>query len=224
MNVLITGCSRGIGKAMLESLNNNSKIKNVFALSSKSDTLIQSKKITPIKCDFLINGWQEKMIEVVREVPINLLINNAGYLYNGSVGSTPQSEVLKMFNINVNAPFLIVQSLLENLKNGNAHIINIGSMGGFLGSSKFSGLSFYSSMKAALANLSECWAEEFRVFNIKSNCLALGSVNTEMLNEAFPGYEAPVDAEEMADKIIDFSLSYSTIINGKVIPFSVSTP
>ena len=128
MNVLITGCSRGIGKAMLDSLNNNSKIKNIFALSSKSDTLIKSKKIPPIQCDFLINGWQEKIIQVVRKVPISLLINNAGYLYNGSIGLTPQSEVLKMFNINVNAPFLIVQSLLENLKNGNAHIINIGSI------------------------------------------------------------------------------------------------
>lgn len=224
MNVLITGCSRGIGNAMLLLLINNPKVKKVFALSSNASSLDQHSKLIPINVDFLEEGWQEKVISIVKKDSINVLINNAGYLYNGPISSISQVEVQKMFNINVNSPLLIVQGLLENLKSGQAHIVNIGSMGGFSGSSKFPGLSFYSSSKAALANLSECWAEELKEFNIKSNCLALGAVNTEMLNEAFPGYQAPVNSKEIAEKIIDFSLNYSNVINGKIIPLSVSTP
>lgn len=224
MNVLITGCSRGIGKEMLWLLINNPQVKKVFALSSNTSSLDLHSKIVPINVNFLEEGWQEEIIKTIKNESIGVLINNAGYLYNGSISSISQVEVQKMFNINVNAPLLLVQSLLDNLKKGKAHIINIGSMGGFSGSSKFPGLSFYSSMKAALANLSECWAEELKEFNIKSNCLALGAVNTEMLNEAFPGYEAPVSAREMAEKIINFSLNYGNVINGKIIPFSVSTP
>ena len=54
--------------------------------------------------------------------------------------------------------------------------------------------------------------------------MALGAVNTEMLHSAFPEYEASISAKNMADKIVDFALYYGEIINGKVIPFSVSTP
>jgi 3-oxoacyl-[acyl-carrier protein] reductase len=129
-----------------------------------------------------------------------------------------------MVQINYLAPIQIVQSLLGNLKRGKAHIVNIGSMGGFSGSSKFPGLSIYSSTKAALANLSECWAEELKEFGVTSNCLALGAVNTEMLKNAFPGYEAPVNSRLMGEKIVDFSINFNGVLNGKIIPFSVSTP
>ena len=97
-------------------------------------------------------------------------------------------------------------------------------MGGFQGSSKFPCLSLYSSSKAALANLSECWAEELKEFGVKSNCLALGAVDTEMLQEAFPGYKASISSSEIAPSIVDFALNYSRVMNGKVIPLSENTP
>jgi NAD(P)-dependent dehydrogenase (short-subunit alcohol dehydrogenase family) len=114
---------------------------------------------------------------------------------------------------------------LPYLKRSNqAHIVNIGSMGGFQGSSKFPGLSIYSASKAALANLTECLAEEWKEYNINVNCLALGSVNTEMLQSAFPGYEANVSPHEMAKFIADFSINGRALFNGKVIPVALNTP
>jgi 3-oxoacyl-[acyl-carrier protein] reductase len=92
------------------------------------------------------------------------------------------------------------------------------------GSVKFSGLSAYSSSKAALVCVTECLAEELREKNISINCLALGAVQTEMLNEAFPGYKAPVSPSEMAGFIADFCLNAHKFINGKIIPVSLSTP
>jgi hypothetical protein len=54
--------------------------------------------------------------------------------------------------------------------------------------------------------------------------LALGAAQTEMLNEAFPGYQAPLSAQQMATYIADFSLSAHQYIRGKIIPVSLSTP
>jgi len=224
MNVLITGCSRGIGKEILLQFLNNGKVEKIFALSSNINNVASNEKVIPIEVNFLEEDWLKKVKIELGDTPINLVLNNAGYLYNGSISDTPASEIDKTFRINYHAPLNLVQTLLPNIKKGKAHIINIGSMGGYSGSSKFPGLSIYSSSKAALANLSECWAEELKEFGVKSNCLALGAVNTEMLKEAFPGYEAPVSAKEMAEKITDFAINYGNVMNGKIIPFSVSTP
>ena len=67
------------------------------------------------------------------------------------------------------------------------HVVNVTSMAGFQGSGKFSGLSYYSASKAALGSLTECLAEELKEDEVKVNALAIGSVQTEMLAEAFPG-------------------------------------
>jgi len=106
----------------------------------------------------------------------------------------------------------------------NSHIVNIGSMGGYQGSAKFKGLSLYSSSKGALAILTECLAEELKDRKIFVNCLALGSAQTEMLSQAFPGYQAPLTAREMAEFIVDFSARGHRWFNGKVLPVSLSTP
>jgi NAD(P)-dependent dehydrogenase (short-subunit alcohol dehydrogenase family) len=97
-------------------------------------------------------------------------------------------------------------------------------MGGFQGSAKFKGLSAYSSSKSALAGLTECLAEELKEKNIAVNCLAIGAVQTEMLNKAFPGYQAPLKANEMAAFISEFAVNGHKYFNGKIIPVSSSTP
>jgi NAD(P)-dependent dehydrogenase (short-subunit alcohol dehydrogenase family) len=97
-------------------------------------------------------------------------------------------------------------------------------MGGFQGSSKYNGLSIYSASKAALGSLTECLAGELNEFGIKVNCLALGAVQTEMFEEAFPGYTAPVKAGEMAEFIREFTLNGSKYFNGKILPVALTNP
>jgi NAD(P)-dependent dehydrogenase (short-subunit alcohol dehydrogenase family) len=104
------------------------------------------------------------------------------------------------------------------------HIVNIGSMGGFQVSTKYPGLSYYSASKAAIACLTECLSVEFKNAKIAVNCLALGAVQTEMLSEAFPGYQAPVQPGEVAQFIADFALHGHKYINGKIIPVALSNP
>jgi NAD(P)-dependent dehydrogenase (short-subunit alcohol dehydrogenase family) len=103
-------------------------------------------------------------------------------------------------------------------------VVSISSIGGIQGSVKFAGLSAYSSSKGALITLSELLAEEYKEKGIAFNVLAIGAVNTEMLQEAFPGYMAPISAVEMADYIFNFALTANQYQNGKVIQVSSSTP
>jgi 3-oxoacyl-[acyl-carrier protein] reductase len=60
--------------------------------------------------------------------------------------------------------------------------------------------------------------------NIAFNCLALGAVETEMLNKAFPGYQAPLKAAEMASFIVEFAKNGWKYFNGKILPVAISTP
>ncbi len=97
-------------------------------------------------------------------------------------------------------------------------------MGGIQGSLKFAGLSAYSSSKGAVITLMELLAEEYKERGVQFNALALGAVQTEMLKEAFPDYEAPTSAKDMAKYIADFALNGNSIFNGKVLQVSNSTP
>ena len=97
-------------------------------------------------------------------------------------------------------------------------------MGGFQGSAKFPGLSLYSAAKGAVAILSEAMAVELKEQGISVNALALGAVQTEMLAQAFPGYKAPLQPEEIAGFIADFVLTGHRFFNGKILPVSSSNP
>ena len=104
------------------------------------------------------------------------------------------------------------------------HVVVVSSMGGIQGSSKFPGLAAYSSSKGAVITLAELLAEEYKETGPSFNALALGAVQTEMLEAAFPGYRAPVTAAEMAAFIMDFAQTGHNYFNGKVLPVSNSTP
>jgi len=89
---------------------------------------------------------------------------------------------------------------------------------------KFNGLSLYSASKGALAVLTESLAEELTEKELSVNCLALGAIQTEMLEKAFPGMKATQTPQQIAQFIADFSVTGQKYFNGKVIPVSISVP
>ncbi|MEA1897427.1 MAG: SDR family oxidoreductase [Bacteroidota bacterium] len=236
MNIIVTGASRGIGKELVKKFSQSGH--TIIAVSRREKELIELSesckstgndgKIIPFPFDLskLAENMEEFKTEIHRHFKhLNIIINNAGYLANSSFENSGIEIIHKSFSVNYVAALLITQSMLPLLKKSQlAHIVNIGSMGGVQGSLKFSGLSVYSSSKAALAVLTECLAEEYKDTGISFNYLAMGAVQTEMLAEAFPGYQAPVSADEMADFICDFALNGNKLFNGKIIPVSLSTP
>lgn len=235
MNIVLTGASRGIGFETALALSVLS-ISNLVIISRNEKKLNYLKACCKEKNEDLnvitvsedivdLSYHPEKLYKKIQLDTIDILINNAGCLVNKPFDQLGDSEISDMIEVNYLAPARLIKLLIKHLQKDTAsHVVNISSMGGFQGSSKFPGLSMYSSTKAAISSLTECLAVEYSKTNIRFNCLALGAVQTEMLEEAFPGYKAPVLAKEMGAFIADFAINKYHLFNGKIIPVTFSNP
>ncbi len=220
--ILVTGTSSGIGHQIC-----------IQAAKMNFHVISVSRNIEPLKD---IGGIESFAIDITnkdsvdefianlksKKIKIDILINNAGYLVSELFGDTTYDSFKKTFDVNVFGLAEITRSLIPII-NSDGHVINISSIGGVNGSKKFPGLSAYSSSKAAVIALTEVLAEEYQ--NGPSfNVLALGAVQTKMLKEAFPDYNADTKPEEMAKYILDFAINGNKLFNGKLISVSNSNP
>ncbi len=225
--VVVTGAGRGIGFRTAATLAEVHGL-NVIAVSrdvSAWHAGLHTGLVLPIAADLSTSDGIAAVQEAVGARPLFGLINNAGMLRKQELGAWTASDLDPLFAVNVRAPLLLTQALLPALgKSASAHVVNISSMGGFQGSVKFPGLIGYSASKAALACVTECLAVELSSTRIHCNCLCLGAVDTAMLREAFPGYQAPLDASAMGTFIVEFLLNAYKFLNGKVLPVSLTTP
>ncbi len=225
--IVVVGASRGIGRAMVEQLAANPN-HTVLALSRNTKAMEEFSELENVICHpfDLESGHLRQVAEgIFAEVEsIDILINNAGKLINKPFAELSHDEISSCYQVNTIGVMHTVQAVLPKMLEKGGHIVNISSMGGFQGSVKFAGLAAYSTSKAAIASFTELFAEEYKDSKVKMNCLCLGAAQTEMLEEAFPGYEAPVSAEKMAEFIVDFALNSNQWMNGKVLPVSLTTP
>ena len=223
-NIIITGTSRGIGYELALLFANSGH--QVLAISRKTpQALIEHQNITCLSVDLSI---ADDLVQVENFLQttwkhVDAIVHNAGALIFKPFSETTTEDFNRVYKVNVFAVAELTRIALPYFKKGS-HVVTISSMGGIQGSMKFAGLAVYSSSKGAVITLSELLAEEYKEQGIAFNVLALGAVNTEMLQEAFPGYEAPTSAKEMADYIFNFALTGNKFHNGKVIQVSSSTP
>jgi NAD(P)-dependent dehydrogenase (short-subunit alcohol dehydrogenase family) len=233
MKIVITGASSGVGfESVLEFILSSEH--QIVALARSEDNLKRLFQIAqslnpdcqlfPAKFDIVHDDYTSLVSFITDRIgSVDVLINNAGQLIHKPFEETTQLDFAEMLQSNLLGHVKMIHHLMP-LLNENAHVLNIGSMGGFQGSVKFPGLSAYSASKAALHTLTECLAVEYAERKISFNCLALGSAQTEMLEKAFPEYQSPVMAFEMGKYIADFALTGHKFFNGKVLPVAVTTP
>ncbi len=223
-NIVISGTSRGIGYEMAKLFAEEGH--KVLALSRNAKPILDlnHKNITAFSFDLGSKEDYKKVTKFIQQwKTVDVLINNAGSLLNKPFVDTTTEDFEKVYKVNVFGVAELTRILLPKM-NKDAHVVTISSMGGVQGSMKFPGLAAYSSSKAAVITLTELWAEEFKETGPSFNVLALGAVQTEMLEEAFPGYKAPNTALEMAAYIKDFALTGNKLYNGKLLQVSNSTP
>jgi 3-oxoacyl-[acyl-carrier protein] reductase len=240
MNIVITGVSRGIGYQIAMDLSKNKEHK-IFGLSRDEEKLKElseavgsGSNFIGIACDITNEKSVEEAVRLIEKnvSGIEVLINNAGLLINKPFEELTQSDWKEIYNVNVFGVVNLTRQLIPLLKKGTismqkntkSHVVNISSMGGIQGSKKFKGLSAYSSSKGALITLSECLSEELGTSGVHVNCIALGSVETEMFREAFPKGKAAILPEDISKWIEEFAMTGHSFFNGKVIPVSSSVP
>lgn len=221
--ILVTGASNGIGFEVAKiaaSLGHK-----VIAISRDIGNLKSIDNIDSYSVDITNEELLENLVKrlIRKNIKLDVLINNAGLLINSPFEKTSMKSFKDVYNVNIFGVVSVIRMCLPII-NKSGHVLNISSMGGVQGSSKFSGLSAYSSSKGALITLTELLAEEYKKTGPSFNVLALGAVQTKMLEKAFPGYKSNISAKKMASYILDFSISGHELLNGKLIPVSLSTP
>ena len=234
-NIIITGASSGIGFEAVLDLTAN-KEHTVIALARSADKLRKLHEIAsslnhdggtlyPAQFDIVRDDYPNSLIPFIKSKfdKVDILINNAGALINKPFLETSIEEIAVMLQSNYLGHVQMIQHIAPLMEAGS-HIVNISSMGGFQGSSKFPGLAAYSASKGALGILTECLAVEFKDRGIKVNCLALGSSQTEMFEAAFPGLQAGTLAFEMGRYVAEFAQNGQKYFNGKILPVSNTTP
>jgi len=220
---VVTGASRGIGYDLVQHIANQGH--TVYALSRTIKTIKKTPKLFPVAIDITDEKALEEFANQLKDnkVVVDALVNNAGALLNQPFSKTTKEDFEAVYRVNVFGLASLTRLLLP-LIDPKGHIVNISSMGGIGGSSKFPGLAAYSSSKGAVNILTELLAEEYKESGPSFNALALGAVQTEMLAQAFPGFQAPLSAKEMAQYIFKFAVEGHHFFNGKTLPVSSSTP
>lgn len=227
-NIIITGASRGIGYELAKqhlALGNRvlAISRNVEKLK-ELETFAKEDQYQFIGVDLTDFNEIEKVLEEVKSWEnVDVLYNNAGLCINKPFNEITQEDLVQSWQVNFMAPYRLIQILLPKFKI-SSHVVNISTMGAVQGSVKFPGLSVYSSSKSATVNLTELLAEELKENGPRINAVALGAVQTEMLEEAFPGYIAPTQPCEMAEYLVEFGLNGWKYFNGKIQQASISTP
>lgn len=223
-NIIVTGTSRGIGYEL--ALQFAEAGHQVLAISRKiPQALIQHQNVTCLSIDLSDENTLQEVDQFLSSTwkKVDAVVHNAGALLLKPFLETTQEDFESIYKVNVFAVANLTRICIPYLEKGS-HVVTISSIGGVRGSLKFAGLAAYSSSKGAVITLTELLAEEYKEKGISFNVLALGSVQTEMLNEAFPGYQAPISAEGMATYIYDFTLNGNKYFNGKVLEVSSTNP
>ena len=183
--VIVTGGSRGIGRAIVEKF--ASENYNVILNYNKSEfAAIDIAKKYPnveiFKADVSSPKDVEAMINFAESKfgQIDILINNAGISCTGLLQDLSLEEWNRLFEVNVTGTFLITREVLPRMISKKVgKIINISSVWGLVGASMEVA---YSASKAAIIGFTKALAKEVGPSNITVNCIAPGIVMTDMVN------------------------------------------
>jgi 3-oxoacyl-[acyl-carrier protein] reductase len=187
MNVIITGGSKGIGKAIVETLANEGH-SIVFSYNSGKDAaeqlvarLATSKgKIAAFQADVSDMAQAEKLIAFAKETlgSVDCLVNNAGITRDKSLFIMPKEDWNDVINTNLNGYFNVTRCIIGFfMKNKKGCVVNISSVSGQNG---VAGQTNYCASKAGIIGFTKSLAKEVAKLSIRVNCVAPGYIDTDM--------------------------------------------
>lgn len=188
-NAVVTGSSRGIGKAIalkLASLGANVAVVYAGNREKANETVAEIEKLgvkaKAYSCDVSsLNDAKNLVIEVIADFGgIDILVNNAGVIKDGLVLSMKEEDFDRVINVNLKGSFNMIKSTYQHfMKKRRGRIINISSVVGINGNA---GQANYASAKAGIIGLTKSVAKELAARNITVNAIAPGYIETDMTN------------------------------------------
>ena len=189
---IVTGASRGIGRAIALALAKNGA--HITAVARSVDLLNQlSQEIEneggmalPVAADVTVESEVRSMVDQVRETfgRVDILVNNAGVLFTGPLPTFEEQDIDSVIDTNVKGFFLCAKAVLPLMIERKAgQIINIASLSGLRGWAEDAP---YTASKWAVLGFSESLDEEVRKHGIKVSCICPGSVATRMIDPWVP--------------------------------------
>lgn len=186
---VVTGAAQGIGKAIAEELLDCGAV--VYGCDCTPDSMaLGNDRFHPLYFDVTdAAAAKSAMMQVKKELGrIDVLVNNAGVVFNKRIGMIVREETELMFRVNVIAVIELTQLVSRIMaRTGGGSIVNIASVTAVLGSA---GQSAYSATKGAIMSFTKSAAKELAPQNIRVNAVAPGIVKTERFEEL---YEASGD-------------------------------
>lgn len=192
MNILVTGATKGIGKAIAEELG---KAHNIFVASRNEYFLKQYENYCV--CDLATKEGLQKLGEYIQEKNIDVLINNAGEYIYSSIENISLEQLEHISMLNFQTPMYLTSKAVPYMKERKfGRIINIGSISGVMGEAN---ASLYSATKASLIGGTKALALELAEFGITVNTINPGWVDTDLGNAS--AEESEFSKEEIIECI-----------------------
>lgn len=175
MNILVTGASRGIGRAIALKLK---EIGKVYVTARNEEALKELGCDGYFLCDLSKFSELETLGEYIKEKKIDVLVNNAGEYFYSKIEDTKPDELAHILDVNIKAPMYLTSCAVPYMKQNNfGRIINIGSISGVMGEACASS---YSATKAALVGFAKATGLELAQYGITVNTINPGWVDTEL--------------------------------------------
>lgn len=192
MNILVTGATRGIGKAIASVFNN--KDYSLF-VTGRNEELLKDYENYCIADLSTIEGMR-KLGDYIQENNIDILINNAGeYIYTPALDGFDIDKLEHITRLNLEAPLYLASKAVKCMKEKKfGRIINIGSISGVMGEAN---ASLYSATKAGLIGATKALALELAEYGITVNTINPGWVDTDLGNSSCE------DSEFTKEEIVD---------------------
>lgn len=233
---VVTGCKRGIGKAIIETFAKNGA--NIWACTRKPDNdfskylkNLQDENKVLIKEAYFdlsnINEIKESAQKIISDDnSINILVNNAGVIHTSLFQMTPIEKIKEVFDINYFSTLLFTQYILKKMaKQKEGSVVNISSSSAIEANE---GRIAYASSKAALITATKVIAKELGRLNIRVNAIAPGLTDTDMMRESTPKdvleetlKRIPMNRvgspDEIANTVLFLSSDLSKYITGQVL-------
>ena len=219
-SVVLTGASRGIGRATAAALARRGCDLVLIARPSAElegvarDAASSGVSVRVLPCDLSraaeVEATAARLLE--GELP-QALINNAGTIRRAAVEELDTASWDEQLAVNLRAPFLLSRALVPGLRQaGRGAIVNVGSIASTLGTARASA---YCASKWGLVGLSKSLAEELSGSGVSSVAILPGSVETRMLSGS--GFAPRMTPEDVARTIVYFALDAPPAHNGGVV-------